>query len=239
MDKARERRLIETFLACRGLSGVAVQDHEEPDFLVEVDGGLVGIEVTDLIEATPRQPVPPQQWAAEGRRLVRAAQEVFEQANRQPVVVELSFTPQLPAREFRDLALPRQLAAAVEEHLLHQANGSWTLGPFRRDPVPQLTSLYAAPLGASPSEWRLGSMTQVRPASCDDLVATVAGKEPLVPKYRRACPVAWLLVNCDLVGQEVTLAVPDLPCLVSTAFDRVFCIDFYGAVREAACAKAA
>jgi hypothetical protein len=239
MNKARERRLIETFLACRGLSGVAVQDHEEPDFLVELEGGLVGIEVTDLIEARPRQAVPPQQWTAEGRRLVRATQKVFEQANQRPVVVELSFNPQLPAREFRDPALPRQLATAVEEHLLHQANGSWTLGPLRRDPLPQLTSLYAAPLGASPSEWRLGSLSDVRPASCDDVVATVAGKESRVPKYRRACPVSWLLVNCDLVGEEVTLTVPDLPCRVSTAFDRVFCIDFYGTVREAACAEAA
>ncbi len=238
MDKARERRLVEAFLAGCTLSASAVQDHEEPDVLVGTDHGVVGIEVTDLIEADPRQVAPPQQWTAEGERLVRATRELCEQANRQPVVVHLSPKPELPARDFRDRTLPRTVAAAVDQHLRQQASGAWTLGPFKRDPVPQLTSLYAAVLRSGPSDWRLGSLSDVRAATCDDVVVTVAGKESLVTKYRNSCPEVWLLINCDLVGQAVTLTVPELPCRVSTSFDRVYCIDFYGTIREAACAEA-
>jgi hypothetical protein len=232
MNKSAERRTLDTFLAARGLARSTVQPHERPDFLVQIEAEQVGVEVTRLIEANPRQPTSPLQWEAEAQRACDATRRAFESGSDESVVVYMQFRPECRVSELREPSLPAELAATVSNHL-RQSEPALFQAHLVRDPHRVLRLLYAARLSRQgESVWRLGGASEARPATCQDVVATVAAKEPLVAVYRQATPKVWLLIDCDLPGQGVSLLVPKVGCRVVTTFDAVFCIDFSTLWRE-------
>jgi hypothetical protein len=228
MDKDEELRILQAFLTARGMSAEGLVPHERPDFLIPGETHPIGVEVTTLMEASGRQATVPQQWASEARRVLRAVRRHFESKNTAPVVVHMEFQPSYDVTQFRDSSLPSELARLVGHHLRARRSGDrFALGPLQRDPHPALAMLYAAPLSGGSSDWRLGGAYDVHPATCDDVRNTVAAKEPLVADYRNAADEVWLLINCDLLGQGVSLVTPEEPCVVASSFDAVYCIDFY------------
>jgi len=51
MDSAKkqhERFLLDRFLELQGISPARIQEFESPDFLIDIEGREVGIEVTEL-----------------------------------------------------------------------------------------------------------------------------------------------------------------------------------------------
>lgn len=223
MNKDDERRVLERFLTARGLSTAGIVPRERPDFLIGDEAHLIGVEVTSLVEARSRQATVPQQWVSEAHRLLGAVRTQFESSNHAPVVVQMEFQPSYDATKFRDPSLPLQLANVVDQQV-----GGDPLAPgrLRREPHPALASLYAAPLSGGSSAWRLGGDNAVYPATCDDVRRTVGAKEPFVAVYRKAAPEVWLLIDCDLPGQGISLTAPEDHCVVATSFDAVYCIDF-------------
>ena len=78
MVREHERNMVEAFLISQGHSISSLEESERPDWLVRIGDAIVGIEVTRLVEATPRQPTAPQQWKREAERIVSRTQESFE-----------------------------------------------------------------------------------------------------------------------------------------------------------------
>jgi hypothetical protein len=79
MVKNRERTIVEAFLTSQGYPISSVTRWgESPDALVRLDDAIVGIEVTQLVEATPRQLTAPQKWKREAKRIVSLAKDYFE-----------------------------------------------------------------------------------------------------------------------------------------------------------------
>lgn len=233
MNKSAERRTLDAFLAARGLARSKVQPLERPDFLVQIEAKQVGVEVTRLIEANPRQPTSPLQWEAEAQRACDATRRAFESGSDGSVVVYMQFRPECRVSELREPSLPAELAATVSDHLRQQSEPALFQAHLVRDPHRVLRLLYAARLSQEgESVWRLGGASEARPATCEDVVATVSAKEPLVAVYRQATPRVWLLIDCDLPGQGVSLLVAKVGRRVVTTFDPVFCIDFSTLWRE-------
>jgi hypothetical protein len=71
-------------------SSVEDWNRERPDVIVKIDGEVVGIEVTTLTDARPRQAIAPRRWIADALPLVHQAQEVVEARNPSPLVVRFS-----------------------------------------------------------------------------------------------------------------------------------------------------
>jgi hypothetical protein len=237
MNKGTERRILDGFLLAQDVSPSAVHPRESPDFLIAFGGNQIGVEVTRVIEARPRQAIAPQKWEADANRVCGAARREFEALDKDPVVVHLQFKPEYGPSAFRAPGLPTELAALVRDHLrARNAEGPAQANALVNNPHPALTMLYANRLKSGESDWRLGGANSARPATCDDIRATIAGKEADVQRYRQAAPIVWLLVDCDLLGQGVSLLVPDGACQVATSFDAVFCIDFYGSCQRVAVA---
>ena len=95
MKKVYEGAVVEAFLKWKGLPPTALEDsdRERPDALIKVGERSVGVEVTTLTEAKPRQEIAPQKWTTEAKRIVETARIAFESANARPFVVRFQFRP--------------------------------------------------------------------------------------------------------------------------------------------------
>ncbi len=233
MDKRRERSTIEAFLFFQGypISSLIEWDRERPDGLIRLGEKTIGIEVTTVVEATPRQTVPPQKWEAEARRAVRAAQASFEKRHSRALVVRMDFRPEWRPNKRKATELGDELATMVEERTPSKLLASDV--PFKhiqfRDPHPDVSWLFIGYTRQSlGGHWAPALSGQNQYVQADDIQETVRRKEPEVEVYRRAAPIVWLLIECDLPGQGIALDVP-LPSsnvTVISGFDRVFCCGF-------------
>lgn len=227
MDKRRERATVEAFLASQGypVSCLIEWDRERPDAIIRVGNESVGVEVTTLTEATPRQSTPPQKWVAEATRIARAAQTAFEQRQSAALIVRLELRAGWHPGTTKAQTLADEFATMIEEALVEPR-------PFSRPgeaitlrgPHPELSWAYIdrSKLGA---HWAPSFAGSVQSASADDIRSTVARKEREIAAYRSAAPSLWLLIDCALSGQGLSLDVPE-PLTIASRFDRVFCCGF-------------
>jgi len=231
MNKQRERATIEAFLRSMHypVSCLVRSDRERPDALVRIGDELIGVEVTTVSEAAPRQTIAPQKWSSEAVRIVRAAQESFEKQDAATLVVRLELCPAWnpPGRsDFRRVA--DEFAAIARRAITTPPPFIRPGEPIElRDPHPDVCWAYIdrthPELGG---HWAPSFAGQVLRVSAEDIKATVARKEPEIAAYRQVANTVWLLIDCDLSGQGICLDVPE-PCFhINTSFDRVFCCGF-------------
>ncbi len=225
MDEDHERAIVEAFLIRQGYPISSLErPKRRPDWLVRLGDATVGIEVTRLVEATPRQSTAPRKWKREAERVVSHAKASFERRHAVALVVGIVFRPEWRPGKRPAVELAHELATLVDEVL----NDGTIREPIQRKLThPDISWLYVGSTKQSlGGRWEPLSAGDVRPASADDILATVGKKEPKVEAYRRAAADVWLLIDCDLSGQGLALDVPDPSFTVLTSFDRVFCCDF-------------
>ncbi len=233
MDKQRERATVEAFLLsqCYPISALEEWDRERPDALVRLDGMIVGIEVTKVVEAAPRQATPPQMWTREAERIVREAQARFERDHSVALVVRIEFRPEWQLDRRRAAVLVEQLATLIKEATPPEILAGGELGKpvQRRDPHPDVSRVYIGSTRKSlGGHWEPLFAGHTLHATPEDIRETVRRKEPEIEAYRLAAPQVWLLIDCDLSGQGIALDVPDISSQFSltSGFDRVFCCGF-------------
>jgi hypothetical protein len=230
--KRREQATVEAFLRNQGLppSCLIDGDRERPDALINIDGRIVGVEVTTVVEASARRPIAAQQWRAESIRIIARAQKIYEEQHPEPLVVNLELHHDWRPGKVDASTLAQELAATVRRAalLLDQPRPFERPGDpiTQREPHPALSSLYVNRLSSSPGHWAPTFAGGIFSASAADIRATVEKKEVELDIYRAATPAVWLLIDCDLSGQGITLDVPRPTFDVVTGFERVFCHGF-------------
>lgn len=233
MDKERERSIVEGFLLSHGypVSALREWDRERPDALVEIDGRLIGVEVTELAEATPRQAIPPQMWKSEARRVVRDAQVEFEKRHPVALVVSIAFRLDWHPQKNKAKALASEIVRAIEASVpLRILASNDHFDPMQlRDPDPAVSRVYVGPTSRELGGlWKPLFGGEVRRATAHDVFETVRRKQVEVAAHEQVTPIVWLLIDCDLAGQGIALDLPDLSgrFTVPPGFDRVFCCEF-------------
>lgn len=229
--KQRERATVEAFLVCQGLpaSSLIDCDRESPDATVQVDGETIGIEITQVLEAAPRQPVPPQRWTQEAERTVSAARAFFERRYPRALVVSFQFRPNWQPPGPQEIGpLADELAGLVASHMPSEPSATPPSKPVRiKNPHQSVSWLYIGHTKQSlGNRWTPMFAGNGQPATSRDIVATVQQKEPKIKDYKLAARRVWLLIDCDLMGQGIALDVPTPSFTVTTDFDRVFCCGF-------------
>jgi hypothetical protein len=210
-------------------SEVVEWDRERPDVLALVAGQLIGIEVTVISEAVPRQSTPPQQWWNAAKRLVGQSQAVFDSARFPRLVVRFGFAPSWKTpRKTEAQRFASELAEMAQRYAAELSSSISDDEPITvRDPHPSISWAYFALAGeGSEGHWAPSFAQSVQPATGDDIRATVARKESEIVEYRLAAPQIWLAIDCELSGQEISLDVPQGRVTVHSDFDRVFCSVF-------------
>ena len=231
MNKLQERAIVEAFIKFSGVRGLSLRewDREKPDALLDSEGGLVGVEVTTLREATPRQAVNTQAWLAASNRVLEATRRAFEAKTQAPVIVHLAMRSDwTPPNRKALVQLAADLAELIQQTLVTPPPWPRDSEPYElHDPRPGVRWIYIAQATRS-SYWAPSIAGETRFASEEDIGLTIARKESKVAVYRQAAPTTWLLVDCNLFGQGVALDVPRGAVAVRTAFERVFCCGFPG-----------
>ncbi len=232
MDKQRERATVEALLHFQGypISSLKEWKRERPDALVQIDERMVGIEVTKVVEAAPRESAPPQHWTTEACRIVSAAQDAFEKRCSVALVVSIELRPEWQPKKSDVIPLGEKIATIIETKAPPQAFVGTPFEPVElKDPHPATSWIYVGHTEQSlGGVWRPSFSGKIQHATAEDILTTVCGKEAEVEVYRQAAPNVWLLIDCDLAGQGVLLEVPNLPgsFTLTTGFDRVFCCGF-------------
>jgi hypothetical protein len=200
---------------------------ERPDALIQIDEGIIGIEVTKVVEAVPRQSVPPQQWTTEARRIVRAAQESFERRYAVALVISVEFRPEWQPKKSDVIPLGEQIATIIETKIPREAFAGMPFHPVQlKAPHPAVSGVY---IGYTPQSlgglWAPLFAGPIRIATAEDILRTVSRKEVEIEVYKHAAPNIWLLIDCNLTGQGIFLEVPNLSrgFTLPTRFNRVFC----------------
>lgn len=229
MDKLRERAIVDAFIRWGGISRLSLRDwdRERPDALIASGDQVIGVEVTAVSEATPRQHDAPQKWKAEAFRIVDAARQAFEARNQTPVVVRFEMNPTWAApNRLQSSSLVTDLATIVERTLATPP--AWPLDkePYTlRDPHPEVSWAYISRSNCA-NHWQSSISGEVLGVTEADVRATVERKETELPAYRQVASRVWLLIDCDVSGQGIALDVPTHQLAITSDFDRVFCCGF-------------
>ncbi len=232
MDKTREHSTMEAFLLSQGYPISSLEwDRESPDGLIQLEEGLVGIEVTEVTEATPRQIVPPQMWTDGAKRVVRFAQTAFEKLHSVALVVRIGFRPEWTPNKRQAAAFGDELTTIVEERTPSEFLASGVpFKPFQVwEPHPDVSRIFIGHNRQSlGGHWAPAFGGAYQDVTADDIQKSVCKKEAKLEAYRLVAPTVWLLIDCDLSGQGIALDVSRLTSNVTviSGFDKVFCCGF-------------
>jgi hypothetical protein len=229
--KARERSLLQSFLGAEGIRAT-VHDRETPDFAIQHDGRLIGVEVTEVFHPTRDAGVPKQANESIARRVVRLAQDKFTSDGGPSLRVSVAFTPSSStevlnredsAQKLADLV--RRLVAQPGEVLEWRAN-------HREDlllaSVFSYVHVYRHPASFR-SHWLVAAAGWVSPLTAGHLQDRVNEKAKRLDAYRVALPEVWLLLG--VWGREPSqffdLESPPSPNAVRSPFDRTYFYDAF------------
>jgi hypothetical protein len=225
--KIRESHLLRQFLQIEGLSASAVHEHERPDFLAQIGGRTVGIEVTEVYIDDDGGPIRPRHAEAIVDGVVARAWQLYRDRGGQPVRVSFGFATRVVQQMRRD-----QTAEALAEFVLQlplRPDEYRPLEPYGPNPwptgVPELTFMNVLAV----REWGMALWTVPRggwmaPLDAARLQPVIDEKATKLSEYRKAAPETWLLIATDGIRPSQFFdASTDLAGVVfASPFDRTY-----------------
>lgn len=197
LKKQRERFLLEQFFRAANLQGDIVDDNSEaPDFIVRVNDGLVGIELTELFVTDGAAANNLQAPEALAQRIVSNAQRLYASSGAQYANVSVLFHPRADLRKLnRD-----EVAATLCGFVKAQALKVWQRVEWHQDYCSTLLSeaiTYVRMLGVlepSMAHWTVPAAGWVVPMTETVLQASINEKATLLPRYTERVEKNWLLL---------------------------------------------
>ncbi len=210
-----------------------IRDDEEPDFVIDADSDVLGIEVTQIFHGRrPNQP-PPKLEDAEREHITQLACSLAEAANIPPLMVSLHFGEYPLLRKSDRQKLAESVVGIVQGIVPAPGLPSYWRNDFEDlDAVPEKLdsiSVFHIP-NSQTHHWQCGRAGFIDTTFTKQLQTTIDGKGTLLDKYLKKCDRCWLVVAADW-GQpssffEFTgqMASHDF----TTAFERVFFVEGFG-----------
>jgi hypothetical protein len=200
IKKQYERFLLEQFLEVAGLSGEIVDDTgEAPDFIVQIERELVGVEITELfiIEGDRAENLQAQEALAQ--RIVSHAQRLYVSSGARHAHVSVHFAPGVDLRTLNRNQTAAALAAFVSSQSLtvgqHVQWHQDYVGTSLPDAVTYVQMLGVPEPGMA--HWTVPRAGWVAPMNEGVLQTSIDEKTALLPKYRERVGTNWLLLVAD------------------------------------------
>jgi hypothetical protein len=237
--KRHERFLLDRFFEHQGIVPTCVDPGESPDFLIDLDGRTVGVEVTELFirsdksEMRPKPEGGPLLQAAESVAdlIVSKAWEIYFDADNPPVLSTIWFSDrvaldkkngdriaELIARQIQSMSLQNSHAAAwrssEDENDEHPLSGSVDIIHTSR--VPERLALWTVA--------RPGLVANLTPKRLQEEIDKKASK---ITAYKNRAAEIWLLIVVDRTrSSQKFCAAPDFPLnSISSPFAKTFYYD--------------
>lgn len=227
--KIQERFFLDQFLSCQGIVPAQIEEREEPDFLIHLDGKIVGVEVTQLfIRETPHGS---REKAVEAvtDRIVAEARNRYVAYCAPPVHLTVNFWSHFTPSTIRRTEVAGQLAELVQSLTLNATcmeTIAWDGDSNFNHPLSNLVAFIHALIVPDPSMacWGVGRSGWVAELSVTPLQTRVNEKARKIGTYQLAADEIWLLIVADRMNPPQSFSIPPgfSTETISTPFARTF-----------------
>lgn len=197
IQKAEEIRLVERMrLALGGVPAGQIEPAEEPDVCVVLGDYRIGIEVTELHQASPPGHGLSRLQESERVGIVRRAQVVTEASAMPAADVAVHFNDSVSITKDVRERIVEQLVTLVSTHL-PEREGSITV-ELSQQPRNSLPWVHSVRIFRSPiltrHHWWVPEAGWVQMEFSSELQAAIDAKSPRYARYRSHCDECWCLV---------------------------------------------
>lgn len=211
----------------------AVDEREQPDFLVNTDDRVIGIEITELHRAHDSQPVPMQGREAVRHQIVQRAKALYECESVPPIdcCVHLK---DLSYRRTDIEPLAAKIAALAkrnippEDTLAKYEQYDWVNREYFPEEVDYIR--VARFDGLTESFFCASGSTWAEQLTPDTVRAVIDTKDGNIDEYLRQCAEAWLVIVTDSLTMSTWFSCTDQvnKTVFRTRFSRVIILRNFG-----------
>jgi hypothetical protein len=232
--KQLERVYLDHFAeVCDSFPHGRITDSENPDFIVEREGGSrLGIELTQLLRQPDEGGRPMREQEALRHQIIMAARAQYAETGGPAVRVSVSFSPTpLLVPQVRPLA--SSLVAVVSRNIPEPGEHSaeehdWPPRPHFEEAFERVA--VSRPHWLTESFWNEPSAEWVATCSAEHLGRIVEEKSARVRDYRLKCDEVWLLIIASGDQHSSIFDFPQdtLAACYGGAFERLFLFHAFG-----------
>ena len=197
---------------------------ERPDFLVEQEDQVVGVELTEFQFPVVRGRWPRREIAALRRNIVQAAQTAFEKQNPRQIAVSVGFTEGFTKR-LDEMELSEVISGSLLR-VLSSVDGSFMRVEVPWDQLPDgIDSIEATTMPPNcDGYWHDPSSQWATPVSQEDIEAQITRKMTVLRAARGRCDSLWLVIVDDVFtdGEAAQLITPGWKPVSDIPFDRLY-----------------
>ncbi len=224
--KAEERHFLESFAAAAAIALQVLEEREAPDFIVQVDGRQIGVEITKLFIEQRNGKSTMQAQESIANRIVGRAQRLYEVSGSPPANITVCFGPGQDLSKLNRDSASQALAAFVSSLAL----ASWQKFDWRPDFVSnvlpaEISFIHA--LGVPQREmmhWSVARAGWVAPLQTEALQARVDEKVKRLPTYTTSITENWLIIVANAMNpSQLIEARKDFqPASITSPFARTY-----------------
>ncbi len=211
----------------------AIEEHEQPDFSVNIADRVIGIELTELHRANDGQPVPMQGREAVRDQIVQRAKAMYEGEGMHPIdcCVHLK---DLSYRRTDVEPLAAKIAALAKRNLppegmlAKREQYDWVNREYFPEEIDYIR--VARFEGMTESFFGTAGSTWAEPLTQDTVRAVIDTKDCNIDEYLRRCDEAWLVIVTDSRTMSTWFNGADQvkAAAFTTRFARVFILRNFG-----------
>lgn len=207
--KRHERFLLDRFLERQGMTPTSVDTGESPDFLITLDGRVVGVEVTELFiqRGSPEArllPEDPTLQAIESIfiKIVSKAHAIYSDPTNPPVLSHIVFSnPIIPGNKKKDDQIAKLIADQIQS--MSRQDSEWSEWRSRDDereenPLSEWVSFISTSrVPEQFAEWSHNRAGTVCPLTRARIQEEIDKKAPKIDEYKKRSQEIWLLIVAD------------------------------------------
>ncbi|MEA3643997.1 MAG: hypothetical protein VBE63_29345 [Lamprobacter sp.] len=194
--KQIERFFLERFLEASGMVAEIVNQDERPDFVIILEGRLVGVELTRIFISHSSSVLQSQESNSD--KIVFGARKIYESLDGYPAHISVFFASSCELQRISRDDTARQLANVVKEMEL----GKWSYVDWRPESLDSLGNVISIvhALGVPDPEmahWGVVRAGWTAPLTVAQMQARINEKALLLAHYRKKVNENWLLIYSD------------------------------------------
>jgi hypothetical protein len=241
--KLHEKFLLDRFLEHQGITPTRIDPGESPDFLINLDGRVIGIEVTELFiqrcnSEARLLPEDPTLQAIESisTQIVSKAREIYFDANNPPVLSHIVFSNRItPVDKRKGDQIAKLIADQIQSMSRQDSKGAYwrSSEDEKENPLSEWVIFISTwrvpePRFARWSPNSAGLVSILTPARLQEEIDKKASK---INTYKKRAEEIWLLIVADRTRSSQKFSVmPDFPLdSISSPFTKTF---YYGYVSD-------
>ncbi|MGA2808863.1 MAG: hypothetical protein ABSE87_12065 [Terracidiphilus sp.] len=242
--KQRERFLLDRFLEHQGITPTRIVPGESPDFLIDLEGRTVGIELTELFIRSNKSEANPKpaeesllkRIESNADRIMSRAREIYFLAGNPPVLSKIVISDRITLDKKKGDQIAELIAYQIQSMSLENSQAvKWRSCEEENEKHPLLDLVYFIHTERVPelrfAHWTVVKAGLVAPLTPEYLQAEIDKKAKKIDTYRKKAEEIWLLIVADPTQLSQKFSVPtEFPiCSVSSPFTKTL---YYGYAAE-------